>query len=126
MAVPLFRLLERNSRFEWTVACNAAFECMRSCLVSDPIVAFSDLSREAKPFQLATDASDFGIGAVLSQCQNGVERVIGYASRTLRKPKRNYSTIQKEALAIMWAVSYFRPYLYVNQFVLTADHKPLS
>lgn len=89
-------------------------------------MAFPDLSPEASPFQLATDASNLGIGAVLSQCQNGVERVIGYASRTLRKPERNYSTIEKEALAIVWAVSYFRSYLYGNQFVLTTDHKPLS
>ena len=60
-------MLERNSCFEWTVACNEAFECLRSCLVSDPIVAFPNLSPEANPFQLATDASDCGIGAVLSQ-----------------------------------------------------------
>ena len=128
MAAPLFRLLGCNSRFEWTVTCNEAFECLRSCLVSDPIVAVPDLSPEAKPFQLATNACDCGIGAVLSQGQNRVECVIiiiGYVSCTLRKPERNYSTIEKEALAIVWEVSYFRPYLYSNQFVLTTDHKPV-
>ena len=92
MAAPLFRLLERNSCFEWTVACNEAFECLRSCLVSDPIVAFPDLNPEAKPFQLATDASDLASYQTLARVVPG--------SRITRKRWRESGIIPPTVYAV--------------------------
>ena len=74
-------------------------------------------------FLLATDASDSAIGAVLSQVQEGAEKVIAYWSRQLTKAERNYSTIEREALAIVKAVKEFYPYLYGHEFVLLTDHQ---
>ena len=75
---------------------------------------------------LATDASDSANGAVLSQVHdNGTEKVIAYWSRQLSKAERNYSTIEREALAIVKAVKEFYPYLYGHEFVLQTDHQPL-
>ena len=119
---PLFNLLEEKVPFAWSNNCQEAFEVLKSCLVSSPVMAFPDFRPSAAPFQLATDACDTGLGAVLSQNQEGKERVIGYASRTLHKAERNYSTTEKEALALVWAVAYFRHYLYGNRFVLVTDH----
>ena len=79
IAKPLHRLTEKTAKFEWTSECQTAFEEIRHRLVTAPILAFPDYERE---FILDTDASDTGIGAVLSQVQeDGSERVIAYASR---------------------------------------------
>ena len=79
-AKPLQRLLEKNIAFEWTQQCQGAFDHLRKCLMTTPILAFPDHSRH---FMLDTDASDTGIGAILSQVQDdGGEDVIAYASRS--------------------------------------------
>lgn len=70
---------------------------------------------------LSTDASNFALGAVLSQGNHPV----CYASRTLNDHERNYSTIEKELLAVVWSVKYFRTYLYGRKFTVRTDHKPL-
>ncbi len=82
IAAPLYRLLEKDSDFRWTEQCDAAFTALKQKLVTAPVLAYP---RVEDTFLLDTDASDRGIGAVLSQCQNGVERVIAYGSRTLTK-----------------------------------------
>ena len=85
IAKPLHRLTEKTAKFEWTDECQAAFKEIRRRLVTAPILAFPDYTR---PFILDTDASDTGIGAVLSQVQKDErERVIAYASRVLTKPE---------------------------------------
>lgn len=76
-------------------------------------------------FSLDTDASDIGIGAVLSQCQDGQGRVIAYGSRMLNKADRNYCVTDKELSAIRYFVEYSRPYLMSGKFTARTDHQAL-
>ena len=80
-----------------------------------------------KKLILASDASDYGVGAVLShKMDNGTERPIGYISRSLNGAERNYSTLEKEALAIVFSVKKFHQFLYGHPFIIKTDHKPLE
>lgn len=74
---------------------------------------------------LQTDASDVGVGAVLLQYEDGVKKPVVYASKKLSKSQVNYSTIEKEYYAIVWAVQKFQRYLYGQEFYLETDHQPL-
>lgn len=101
-------------------------ECFKKCktlLTNDPILQYPDFSKD---FVLTTDASNVAIGAVLSQGSVGADKPIAYASRTLNSSEMNYSTIEKELLAIVWATKYFRPYLFGRKFKIITDHKPLQ
>ena len=78
------------------------------------------------PVKIDTDASATGIGAVISHVmEDGTERPIEYASRTLSKSERNYSQIKKEALSLVWGVGKFHKFVYARNFTLVTDHKPL-
>ena len=77
-------------------------------------------------FILDTDACDHTIGAVLSQVQDGMERVIAYASRTLDKREMNYCITRKELLAIVFSLKYFKQYLMGRHFKIRTDHAPLT
>ena len=124
IAEPLHRLLRKSPKtFQWTEQCEASFNTLKSKLTIPPILAFP---RFMDPFIVSTDASDRAIGGVLSQIQDGHERVIAYWSRQLTKAQRNYSTIEREALAIVGAVKEFYPYLYGFHFQLLTDHNPLT
>lgn len=99
------------------------FEHCKTLLVNEPILQYPDFNQI---FHLTTDASNYAIGAVLSQGPIGQDRPIAYASRTLNNHEINYSTIEKELLAIVWATKYFRPYLFGRKFNILTDHKPLQ
>jgi hypothetical protein len=99
------------------------FNKCKIILTSSHVLQYPDFS---KPFILTTDASNFAIGAVLSQGPIGQDRPVAYASRTLTKSEENYSVIEKEFLAITWGCKYFRPYLFGKRFTLFTDHKPLT
>ena len=104
-AKPLHQLTEKRSKFIWTQQCQEAFEQLKHCLTSSPILALPDWSR---PFVVDTDASDAGIGAVLSQVDTtGTEHVVCYASRLLSKSERNYCVTRKELLAIVTFIQHF-------------------
>ena len=123
VAEPLTRLLKANTKFEWGTEQEQAKAMLLRAIISEPILAYPDFS---KTFIIQTDASDVGVGAVLSQMQDGLEHPIGYASETLDSVKRNYSATEKEAYAIYWAVNHFRPYIYGRKFQLQTDHKALE
>jgi len=92
-------------------------------MVSQPILA---LPVNEGRYLLDTDASDFGLGAVLSQEQEGCERIIAYASRTLNKAERKYETTHKELLAIVYGLKQYKQYLLGRHFVIRTDHAVLS
>lgn len=98
-------------------------ETCKNLLMNDPLLQYHDFS---KPFNLTTDASDFALGAILSQGPIGSDKPVCHASRTLTDSEINYSTIEKELLAIVWATRYFRPYLFGHKFKIITDHKPLT
>ena len=124
IAGPLHELTRKTSRgFHWGPSCQQAFEILKKKLTSSPILAYPDFSL---PFLLQTDASDTAIGAVLSQVQEGQEHVIAYWSRRLDKPERNYSTVEREALAAVAALKEFYPYVYGFPCTLLTDHNPLT
>ena len=89
-----------------------------------PILAYADYK---KPFRVYTDASEIGLGAVISQVQKGVEHVIAYASRSLNKAERRYDAHKLEFLALKWAVTdRFHEYLYGGEFEVYTDNNPLT
>ena len=122
IAAPLHRLTNKGNAYSWTPECNDAFCILKHKLSSAPVLCFPQFEKE---FVVDTDASDLGLGAVLSQVIDDEERVVAYASRTLTKAERQYSTTRKEMLALVWALRHFRPYLYGKKFTARTDHKSL-
>ena len=123
VAKPLYQLIERSRPFYWTTECDQAFKRLREYLTAPPVLVFPDFSKE---FLLDTDASDQGIGAVLSQIQSdGQERVVAYASRLLSKSERRYCVTRKELLAVVVFLHHFRQYLLGQKFILRTDHSSL-
>lgn len=120
---PLTNRLRKNEKIQHDKEFVETFEKCKQLLTSSLILQYPDFSQ---PFVLTTDASNFALGAVLSQGIIGKDRPVAFASRTLTKTEENYSTIEKELLAIVWACKYFRPYLFGRKFTLYTDHKPLS
>ena len=124
IAKPLHKLTEHAIVFKWSNDCQEAFEELRRRLITAPVLAYPNYS---KPFILDTDASNIGIGAVLSQLgEDGLEHVIGYTSRLLTKPERRYCVTRKELLAVVVFTQQFRPYLLGEKFLLRTDHHSLK
>lgn len=120
---PLTSLLRKNVTFKWESTQEESFEKMKELLTSEPLLQYPDFE---KPFILTTDASNDAIGSVLSQGEIGQDLPIAYASRTLNSAERNYPTVEKELLSIVWSVKQFRPYVYGRKFTIVTDHKPLT
>ena len=99
------------------------FARVKECLTTAPLLVYADM---AKPFVLQTDACKTGLGAVLAQKDpEGREHPIAYASRTLNKHEQNYAVTEWEALAVIWALKYFRFYLFGHEFSIVTDHHAL-
>ncbi len=108
---------------QWTEQCQQTFTQVKAALCGGPLLHSPDFSL---PFLLQTDASDRGLGAVLTQEIGGEERPLLYISRKLSKRETMYTTIEKECLAIRWAVLTLRYYLLGREFTLCSDHAPLQ
>ncbi|UYV72084.1 hypothetical protein LAZ67_9001766 [Cordylochernes scorpioides] len=109
IARPLNALLSKGTKFEWNTAQEGAFRKLKIALTSKLVLGHFD---DDAPTELHTDARRYGIGAMLAQKQGSDEKVIVYASRTLLRAEQNYSTTERECLAIIWAIGKFRPYLF--------------
>ena len=124
IAAPLHNLAKCGKQeFSWTPSADRAFKELKSHLCSAPILSLPDFSL---PFTVYTDSSDIGLGAVLTQQRGEHEHVIAYASRTLTAAEINYSTTEKECLAIVWSVNHWRSYLLGKAFDIVTDHQSLT
>ena len=122
-ARPINQLLRKRVEFEWDDEAQKSFETLRDIICESPILIYPDFN---KPFYVTTDASEYAIGAILSQGPSiGEDRPIAYASRSLNEHEVKYSVIEKELLGIIYAVQHFRPYLYGHPFTLVTDHRAL-
>ena len=115
---------KRKVSFKWEAPQQQAFDTVIEKLSNPPVLAYADYKL---PFKIHTDASCSGLGAVLYQCQDGLDRVIAYASRSLKPSERNYPAHKLEFLALKWAVTdKFHDYLYGAQFEVVTDNNPLT
>ncbi|GBM36759.1 Retrovirus-related Pol polyprotein from transposon 17.6 [Araneus ventricosus] len=122
IAKPLHDLLKKNAKFSWGTPQKESFLTLKKLLTSGPVLGHFLPNAETK---IHSDASGYGIGAVLVQVQDGKERPLAYASRSLTAAEKNYSTTEKECLAVVWAISKFRPYLFGRPFTVVTDHHSL-
>lgn len=120
---PLCDLLAKDAPFEWTQACQEDFKTLIGKLTSAPIMQPPDWTL---PFEIMCDASDFAVGVVLGQRREGKPFVIYYASRTLNSAQMNYSTTEKELLAVVFALDKFRAYLIGSPIIIFTDHAALQ
>ena len=123
IAKPLTELLKKNTPYVWDDRTEKAFNTLKELLTTQPLLQYPNFT---KPFVLTTDASNDAIGAILSQGPIGKDLPISYASRTLNNAERNYPTVEKELLAIVWGCKHFRQYLYGRKFTVVTDHRPLT
>lgn len=120
---PLYRLLKKEARWEWTEEQENAWCEAKQLLMQQPVLQRPDFN---KKFILHTDWSVAGLGAVLAQLgEDGSEHVIAYASRSNNDAERNYSAYYEGECFVLWAVRHFRPYLHGREFVIVTDHQPL-
>jgi len=124
IAAPLTDALKggNSTPLRWSPTEEAAFTTLKKHLCAKPILRLPDLERT---FVLRTDASDIGLGAVLLQEHEDGIFPVAYASRKLTRAEQNYAVVERECLAIVWAIAKFYRYLYGRQFVLQTDHRPL-
>ena len=121
---PLNQLLQVNKKWEWTDKCATAFKQAKQQLISAKVLTHYN---PELPLRMASDASAYGIGAVISHVlPDGSEKPISFASRTLTPSEKNYSQLEKEALSLTFGVKKFHQYLYGRKFTLITDHKPLT
>lgn len=123
IAAPLTHLLKKDVPWRWGEEQVNAFSTLQHCLSHAPVLAFP---RFDLPFILHTDASNVGLGAVLMQEHEGNLRPIGFASRVLTSAEKNYSVTDREMLAIVWALKYFRDIILGYKVMVHTDHMPLT
>ena len=123
LADPLCRLLRKDSVWCWNEEQNNAFNRIKVELCSERVIAYPDLN---KPYIIHSDASDYAVGAVLSQIdETGMERPIQYLSGRLIGSQTKWSPIEKEAFALVYALKKFHCYVYGSEVTCYTDHKPL-
>ncbi|GKA15939.1 reverse transcriptase domain-containing protein [Tanacetum coccineum] len=120
---PMTHLLEKNTPFIFSEDCILAFQTLKKKLTEAPILIAPNWDQ---PFEIMCDASDYAIGAVLGQRIEKHFRPIHYASKTMTEAESNYTTTEKEMLAVVYAFEKFRSYLIMNKSVVYTDHSALK
>lgn len=125
---PLDKLKQKDTEFIWSQECEDSYNKLVEMISSNPILCTPNWSL---PFELSCDASYYGTGAILYQRdkhekKNRQLRVIGYYSYTFTKTELNYNTTEKECLAVIRAIQYFRSYLEGKEFIVNTDHQALT
>ena len=120
---PLVELTKKGKIFQWTDQCQTVFEKIKMLLTNAPIMAHP---QNSGLYILDTDACDVSIGAVLSQIQDGTEKVIAYGSKSLNKHEKNYCVTDRELLAVRHFTEHFRSYLLGRKFLIRTDHQALK
>ena len=116
---PLYRPLEKDEKFDFDESCRSAFEEIKSRLVIAPIMLTPNWNND---FEIMCDASDYVMGAVLGQKTEKIFKAIYYANKTFNEPQENYSTIEKEMLAMVFACEKFRPYILGSHVIIHTNH----
>ena len=123
IAKPLYKLLEKDAKFEWDTECQQRFEELKAYLTTAPIVRALNWQL---PFEVMCDAIDLAVGAVLGQRGEGKPYVVYYVSKTLNEAQRNYTTTEKELLAVVYALDKFHTYLIGSDIIIFTDHSSLK
>lgn len=127
LAAPLTKLTSTSKKappFKWNTQADKAFNLIKQALISTPILSCPDFT---KPFSLHCDASSYGIGAMLTQDFDGIEKPIAYMSKSLTGPQRNYSITERELLSVVISIEYWRCYLDNGmKFTIYTDHSMVS
>lgn len=119
IAYPLYQLTKKDAEWNWTSDCQVAFDTLKKKLIELPELAYPDSNL---PYELHCDASNYALGAVL--VQSG--RPVAYASRTLIPAEKNYTTTEKECLAVAWSLKYFHCYVHGASLIVYTDHAALK
>ena len=123
IAKPLYKLLEKDAKFIWDAGCQKSFEELKAYLTNAPIVRAPNWQL---PFEVMCDASHMAIRAVPGQREGGKPYVVYYASKTLNEAQRNYTTTEKELMAVVYALDKFRAYLVGSDIIVFMDHSALK
>lgn len=124
IAAPLYALLKKEVEFVWSRQCDESFKPIKNKLLSSEVRMHYD---PMLPVKITCDASPIGVGAVIAHVlPNNVIKPIAFDSRTLSKAERNYSQLDRETFAIIFAIKSFHQYVYGREFLLESDHKPLK
>ena len=121
---PLYSLLQQKQSWTWDSSQESAFQKAKTSLTSDSLLVHYDPTKE---LLLACDASPYGVGAVLShRMEDGTDKPIAFASRSLAPTEQKYSQLDKEGLSIIFGVKRYHQHLYGRHFTILSDHKPLQ
>jgi hypothetical protein len=123
LTAPLVLLLRKKVRWHWKERQIKSFNELKAALVSAPLLICPDFNYK---FQIQCDASDVGLGGVLTQTINGQEHVITYLSRTLTNAEKNYSVTERECLAVLFCIEKCRAYVEGTEFEVITDHASLK
>jgi hypothetical protein len=123
IAKPLTELTKEDGPFLWGSSQQKAFKSIKDKLFTTPVLTYPNFEL---PFILTTNASKITVAAILSHVQNGVERLIAYASIQMNKAEKAYSASEAELLALVWATKYFCCFLYGKQFLVRTNHTAMS
>lgn len=116
-------MLKKNVQFKWSAQCAETFRKCKELITSELVLALYNPSKE---IVLSCDASPYGVGCVLSQIFDNVEKPVMFASSTLSVAEKNYSQTHREALAIIFGVKKFHKYIYGKHFIIRTDHQALK